>query len=201
MTTFVLATHNEKKKRELLAILLPVLGEGTEVRTAAEAGLGDIPETGVTFAENALIKAHAAAAATGLTAIADDSGIAVDVLGGAPGIFSARWAGRHGDDQANLELLLSQLRDIDAAHRGAQFRCAAAAVTPDGREFVAEGAMPGRLATAPRGDGGFGYDPIFIPEGSEKSAAEMTPEEKNARSHRRSAFDGLAGILAEQTGL
>ncbi|EKU49080.1 MULTISPECIES: RdgB/HAM1 family non-canonical purine NTP pyrophosphatase [Brevibacterium] len=201
MTTFVLATHNEKKKRELLAILLPVLGEGTEVRTAAEAGLGDIPETGVTFAENALIKAHAAAAATGLTAIADDSGIAVDVLGGAPGIFSARWAGRHGDDQANLELLLSQLRDIDAAHRGAQFRCAAAAVTPDGREFVAEGAMPGRLATAPRGDGGFGYDPIFIPEGSEKSAAEMTPEEKNARSHRRIAFDGLAGILAEQTGL
>jgi len=201
MTTFVLATHNEKKKRELLAILLPVLGEGTEVRTAAEAGLGDIPETGVTFAENALIKAHAAAAATGLTAIADDSGIAVDVLGGAPGIFSARWAGRHGDDQANLELLLSQLRDIDAAHRGAQFRCAAAAVTPDGREFVAESAMPGRLATAPRGDGGFGYDPIFIPEGSEKSAAEMTPEEKNARSHRRIAFDGLAGILAEQTGL
>lgn len=201
MTTFVLATHNEKKKRELLAILLPVLGEGTEVRTAAEAGLGDIPETGVTFAENALIKAHAAAAATGLTAIADDSGIAVDVLGGAPGIFSARWAGRHGDDQANLELLLSQLRDIYAAHRGAQFRCAAAAVTPDGREFVAEGAMPGRLATAPRGDGGFGYDPIFIPEGSEKSAAEMTPEEKNARSHRRIAFDGLAGILAEQTGL
>ena len=201
MTTFVLATHNEKKKRELLAILLPVLGEGTEVRTAAEAGLGDIPETGVTFAENALIKAHAAAAATGVTASADDAGIAVDVLGGAPGIFSARWAGRHGDDQANLELLLSQLRDIDAAHRGAQFRCAAAAVTPDGREFVAEGAMPGRLATAPRGDGGFGYDPIFIPEGSEKSAAEMTPEEKNARSHRRIAFDGLAGILAEQTGL
>ncbi|MGV2821256.1 RdgB/HAM1 family non-canonical purine NTP pyrophosphatase [Brevibacterium casei] len=201
MTTFVLATHNEKKKRELLAILLPVLGEGTEVRTAAEAGLGDIPETGVTFAENALIKARAAAAATGLTAIADDSGIAVDVLGGAPGIFSARWAGRHGDDRANLELLLSQLRDIDAAHRGAQFRCAAAVVTPDGREFVAEGAMPGRLATAPRGDGGFGYDPIFIPEGSEKSAAEMTPEEKNARSHRRIAFDGLAGILAEQTGL
>lgn len=201
MTTFVLATHNEKKKRELLAILLPVLGEGTEVRTAAEAGLADVPETGVTFAENALIKARAAAAATGLTAIADDSGIAVDVLGGAPGIFSARWAGRHGDDQANLDLLLAQLSDIDAAHRGAQFRCAAAAVTPDGREFVAEGAMPGHLATAPRGDGGFGYDPIFIPEGSALSAAEMTPEEKNARSHRRIAFDGLAGILAEQTGL
>ncbi|MBE8146064.1 non-canonical purine NTP pyrophosphatase [Brevibacterium casei] len=201
MTTFVLATHNEKKKRELLAILLPVLGEGTEVRTAAEAGLGDIPETGVTFAENALIKAHAAAAATGLTAIADDSGIAVDVLGGAPGIFSARWAGRHGDDQANLVASLSQAARHRRRTPGSAVPRAAAAVTPDGREFVAEGAMPGRLATAPRGDGGFGYDPIFIPEGSEKSAAEMTPEEKNARSHRRIAFDGLAGILAEQTGL
>ena len=106
MTTFVLATHNEKKKRELLSILLPVLGEDTTVLTAAEAGLPDVAETGVTFEENALIKARAAARATGKTAIADDSGIAVDVLGGAPGIFSARWAGRHGDDAANLELLL-----------------------------------------------------------------------------------------------
>ncbi|WP_453985822.1 RdgB/HAM1 family non-canonical purine NTP pyrophosphatase [Brevibacterium casei] len=201
MTTFVLATRNEKKKRELLQILLPVLGEDTEIRTAAEAGLADVPETGVTFTENALIKARAAAEATGLTAIADDSGIAVDVLGGAPGIFSARWAGRHGDDRANLELLLAQLADIAEEHRGAQFRCAAAAVTPDGREFVAEGAMPGHLATAPAGEGGFGYDPIFVPAGSTKSAAQMTPEEKNARSHRRIAFDGLAAILAEQTGL
>ena len=201
MTTFVLATHNEGKKRELLAILTPVLGAGTEVRTAGEMGLGDVPETGVTFAENALIKARAAAAATGLTAIADDSGIAVDVLGGAPGIFSARWSGRHGDDRANLDLLLAQLSDIAAEHRGAQFRCAAAAVTADGREFTAEGVMPGRLATAPAGENGFGYDPIFVPEDSELSAAEMSAEEKNSRSHRRVAFDKLAAILAEQSGL
>lgn len=200
MTTFVLATHNEKKKRELEAILLPHLGEGTEVRTAAECGVGDIPETGVTFIENALIKARAAAAATGLTSIADDSGICVDVLGGAPGIFSARWAGRHGDDQANLELLLAQLSDIAPEHRGAQFRCAAAAVTADGREFTAEGIMPGSLATAPAGEHGFGYDPIFVPEGSTRSAAELTPEEKNARSHRRIAFDRLAELLAEELG-
>ena len=201
MTTFVLATHNEGKKRELLAILTPALGAGTEVRTAGEMGLGDVPETGVTFAENALIKARAAAAGTGLTAIADDSGIAVDVLGGAPGIFSARWSGRHGDDRANLDLLLAQLSDIAAEHRGAQFRCAAAAVTADGREFTAEGVMPGRLATAPAGENGFGYDPIFVPEGSELSVAEMSAEEKNSRSHRRVAFDKLAAILAEQSGL
>lgn len=201
MTTFVLATHNEGKKRELLAILTPALGAGTEVRTAGEMGLGDVPETGVTFAENALIKARAAAAGTGLTAIADDSGIAVDVLGGAPGIFSARWSGRHGDDRANLDLLLAQLSDIAAEHRGAQFRCAAAAVTADGREFTAEGVMPGRLATVPAGENGFGYDPIFVPEGSELSAAEMSAEEKNSRSHRRVAFDKLAAILAEQSGL
>lgn len=201
MTTFVLATHNEGKKRELLAILAPALGAGTEVRTAAEAGLGDIPETGVTFAENALLKARAAAAATGLTAIADDSGIAVDVLGGAPGIFSARWSGRHGDDRANLELLLAQLSDIAAEHRGAQFRCAAAAVTADGREFTAEGVMPGRLATAPAGENGFGYDPIFVPAGSELSAAQMSAEEKTSRSHRRIAFDKLSAVLAAQSGL
>ena len=201
MTTFVLATHNEGKKRELLTILGPVLGADTQVLTAAEAGLADVAETGVTFTENALIKARAAAAATGHTSIADDSGISVDVLGGAPGIFSARWAGRHGDDRANLELLLAQLGDIAAEHRGAQFRCAAAAVTADGREFTAEGVMPGRLATEPRGENGFGYDPIFVPDGSDLSAAEMRPEEKNSRSHRRFAFDALAAILADEPNL
>ena len=201
MTTFVLATHNEGKRRELLTILHSALGEDTEVKTAAEAGLGDVAETGITFAENALIKARAAAKATGHTAIADDSGIAVDVLGGAPGIFSARWAGRHGDDQANLELLLAQLADITSEHRGAQFRCAAAAVSADGREFSAEGVMPGRLATSPAGEHGFGYDPIFVPDGGDISTAQMTPEEKNSRSHRKIAFDKLAAILADQAGL
>ncbi|UVI37255.1 RdgB/HAM1 family non-canonical purine NTP pyrophosphatase [Brevibacterium spongiae] len=201
MTTFVLATHNEGKKRELLAILGPALGARTQVLTAGEAGLADVAETGVTFTENALIKARAAAAATGHTAIADDSGISVDVLGGAPGIFSARWSGTHGDDQANLELLLAQLSDISAEHRSAQFRCAAAAVTADGREFTTEGIMPGRLATAPAGENGFGYDPIFVPDGSTLSAAQMSPEEKNSRSHRRAAFDALAEILAAEPNL
>ncbi|RBP63694.1 XTP/dITP diphosphohydrolase [Brevibacterium sanguinis] len=200
MTTFVLATHNEKKRTELLAVLQPHLGADTEVRSAGELGLGDVAETGTTFAENALIKARAAAAATGLPAIADDSGICVDVLGGAPGIFSARWAGRHGDDRANLELLLAQLSDIADEHRGAQFRCAAAAVTVDGRELTAEGVMPGRLARTPVGEHGFGYDPIFVPEGSTRSAAQLTPEEKNARSHRRLAFDALARLLADHGG-
>lgn len=201
MTTFILATHNEGKKRELLAILTPLLGAGTDVKTAAEAGLPDVAETGVTFIENALIKARAAAKVSAHTAIADDSGISVDVLGGAPGIFSARWSGRHGDDRANLELLLAQVSDIADEHRGAQFRCAAAAVTPDGREFTAEGVMAGRLARVPTGENGFGYDPIFVPEGSQISAAEMSPEEKNSRSHRRRAFDRLGAILADQTGL
>lgn len=201
MTTFILATHNEGKKRELLAILTPLLGAGTDVKTAAETGLPDVAETGVTFIENALIKARAAAKVSGHTAIADDSGISVDVLGGAPGIFSARWSGRHGDDRANLELLLAQVSDIADEHRGAQFRCAAAAVTPDGREFTAEGVMAGRLARVPTGENGFGYDPIFVPEGSQISVAEMSPEEKNSRSHRRRAFDRLGAILADQTGL
>lgn len=201
MTTFVLATHNEGKKRELLAILGPVLGADTQVLTAAEAGLADVAETGVTFTDNALIKARAAAAATGRTAIADDSGISVDVLGGAPGIFSARWSGRHGDDRANLELLLAQLSDIAAEHRGAQFRCAAAAVTADGREFTTEGVMPGCLATEPMGENGFGYDPIFVPDGSTLSTAQMSSEEKNSRSHRRIAFDALAEVLAAETNL
>ncbi|WP_181275474.1 RdgB/HAM1 family non-canonical purine NTP pyrophosphatase [Brevibacterium oceani] len=201
MTTLVLATHNEGKKRELLTILSPVLGADTTVLTAAEAGLDDVPETGVTFIENALIKARAAAMATGRTAIADDSGISVDVLGGAPGIFSARWSGTHGDDRANLDLLLAQLSDIAEEHRGAQFRCAAAAVTADGREFTAEGVMPGSLATEPRGENGFGYDPIFVPEGSTISAAQMSAEEKNSRSHRRIAFDALAEILAAEPDL
>lgn len=199
MTTFVLATHNEGKRRELAAILLPALGEGIHVMTAAEAGLGDIPETGVTFAENALIKARAAAQATGHTSIADDSGITVDVLGGAPGIFSARWAGRHGDDRANLELLLAQLSDISSEHRGAQFRCAAAAVTPDGREFSAEGVMAGRLAASPSGEHGFGYDPIFIPDGqpagAERTVGEWSATEKNEASHRSRAFGALAPLL------
>lgn len=192
----VLATHNEGKRVELEAILGAVYGDVT-VQTAGELGLPDVKETGVTFEQNALLKARAAALATGLPAFADDSGLAVDVMGGAPGFLSARWSGSHGNDLANLTLLLAQLSDIPDEHRSAAFVCAAAFVSPDGVEVVREGRMPGALAREPRGENGFGYDPIFVPDGGGVSAAEMMPEEKNAVSHRRRAFDALAIALAE----
>lgn len=188
----VLATHNEHKVSELRAILLaPGVGLGLsahDIVGARDFGVPEPVEDGVTFAENALIKARALAQATGLTAIADDSGLAVDVLGGAPGIFSARWAGKHGDDQANLELLLAQLSDIAVEHRGARFMCAAAIVTPQGEEHVELGALEGTLLTAPRGEGGFGYDPILQPLGEDRSCAQLSADEKNAISHRGQAF-------------
>ncbi len=201
----VLATHNRHKVGELRAILLPVVPglAPDDVVASGDVGAPDVPETGVTFAENALLKARALAAFTGLPAVADDSGLCVDVLGGAPGVFSARWAGRHGDDAANLRLLLGQLADVPAEHRRARFVCAAVLVTPDGHETVAEGAMRGRLATAPRGSGGFGYDPILEPDdqparaaGVVLTSAELTPEEKNAISHRGEAFRALAPAIA-----
>lgn len=190
----VLATHNAHKIGELRAILAPLLPDldPASVVGAADVGAPEPVEDGVTFAANALIKARALVAATGLPSVADDSGLAVDVLGGAPGVFSARWAGRHGDDRANLELLLAQLSDVPAEHRGARFVCAAALVTPDGGEVVETGEMPGRLLTAPRGSGGFGYDPILQPDGEDRSAAELSAEEKNAISHRGEAFRALA---------
>jgi len=207
----VLATHNRKKLVELFAILRdePGLGDLPDgaIVTAGDLGAPEPVEDGVTFAENALLKARALCAATGLPAVADDSGLAVDVLGGAPGIFSARWAGRHGDDVANLELLLAQLADVRAEHRGAAFVCAAALVTPDGREEVREGAMPGVLATAPRGVNGFGYDPVHVPseqpagpDGAPgtRTSAELDPAEKNAISHRGKAFRALAPVISAQ---
>lgn len=190
----VLATHNAHKIGELRAILAPLLPDldPASVVGAADVGAPEPVEDGVTFAANALIKARALAAATGLPAVADDSGLAVDVLGGAPGIFSARWSGRHGDDRANLELLLAQLSDVPAVHRRARFVCAAALVTPGGEEVVETGEMPGTLLAAPRGSGGFGYDPILQPDGEDRSAAELSAEEKNAISHRGQAFRALA---------
>ncbi|GAA4692714.1 XTP/dITP diphosphohydrolase [Promicromonospora umidemergens] len=203
----VLATHNAKKVGELRAILAAAgleLPDGGLV-TSGDLGAPEPVEDGVTFAENALIKARAVCAATGLPAVADDSGLAVDVLGGAPGIFSARWAGKHGDDQANLDLLLGQLGDVRPEHRQAGFVCAAALVTPDGREEVRLGEMRGVLTTAPRGLNGFGYDPILVPDetapgadgGGRRTAAELDPEEKNAISHRGKAFRALAPLILE----
>ncbi|SED75622.1 XTP/dITP diphosphohydrolase [Ruania alba] len=193
--SLVLATHNAHKVRELRAILAEA-GIASD-DTAGIVGAGDVGapepvEDGVTFAENALIKARALVVHTGVAAIADDSGLAVDVLGGAPGIFSARWAGAHGDDQANLDLLLAQLADVPEQHRGAAFVCAAALVTPDGTEHVELGQLRGTLLPAPRGEGGFGYDPILRPDGESRSCAELTPEEKNAISHRGQAFRAIA---------
>lgn len=187
----VLATHNQHKVTELRQILAGVVPQD-RVLGAGEVGAPDVPETGVTFAENALLKARAVAAHTGSVAIADDSGLAVDVLGGAPGVFSARWAGRHGDDAANLQLLLAQLADVPAEHRAARFVCAAALVAPDGTEVVEHGYLAGTLLTEPRGSGGFGYDPILVPEGYERSCAELSPAEKNEISHRGQAFRALA---------
>jgi XTP/dITP diphosphohydrolase len=156
-----------------------------------------VKETGTTFAENALLKARTLAKATGVPAVADDSGLCVDVLGGAPGIFSARWSGRHGDDKANLDLLLAQLSDIDDAHRAAHFACAAALALPDGTERVVEGRLPGTLRREPAGTGGFGYDPILQPDGETRTCAELTPDEKNAISHRGQAFRALAPVIRE----
>lgn len=189
----VLATHNAHKVAELRAILAEAGGPAAEeIVGAGDLGAPEPVEDGITFAENALIKARALAAHTGMVAVADDSGLSVDVLGGAPGIFSARWAGRHGDDRANLELLLAQLADLPERHRGAAFVCAAALVTPGGLEHVETGRLAGTLLTAPRGSGGFGYDPILRPEGEERSCAELSPAEKNAISHRGQAFRALA---------
>ena len=191
----LLATRNAKKLGELRRILdgVPVTLVGLDDVPA----FPEVPETGLTFEENALIKARAAVAATGLPTVADDSGIAVDALNGMPGVFSARWAGKHGDDTANLELLLAQVGDVPDEHLGAAFVCAAALVLPDGREFVTDGRQPGRLVRVPRGDGGFGYDPIFRADGHDRTNAELTPAEKDAISHRGQAFRALARILRD----
>ena len=187
----VLATHNQHKVEEFQRIIgATVLG----IEIVAYDGPEPV-ENGVTFAENALIKARAAARHTGLPALADDSGICVDVLGGAPGIFSARWSGSHGNAGANLMLLLDQLSDIAPENRGAHFTATIALVTPTGAEHVVEGVWNGRLAAEPSGGNGFGYDPIFVPYGHSVSAAELSPEVKNAESHRARAFAQLVPAL------
>lgn len=190
----VLASHNAKKLGELQRILTAAVPglEAEQVISSAGLRLPDVVEDAVTFEGNALLKARAAAEATGLLAIADDSGLAVDVLGGSPGIFSARWSGRHGDDEANIDLLLAQLGDVPDEHRGARFVCAAALVAPDGTEAIERGEMPGQILRERAGQGGFGYDPIFRPSGLKVSSAQLSPEEKDAISHRGAAFRAIA---------
>jgi XTP/dITP diphosphohydrolase len=189
-----------------LTRILADTGAGVTLAGLAEfPGAPDVAETGATFAENALLKAHAIAQFTGLPAVADDSGLCVDALNGMPGVLSARWAGRHGDDRENLRLVLAQIADVPDERRGAQFACAAALVLPSGTEHVSEGIVTGTLIREPRGSGGFGYDPIFVPVPSEVAGApglaglttaEMSPQAKDSISHRGRAFRALAGFIA-----
>ncbi len=196
MRRVLVASRNAKKLGELRRILADAGIEGLEV-----VGLNEVPpyeeapETGATFEENALAKARDGAAATGLACVADDSGIAVDALNGMPGVLSARWSGRHGDDPANNALLLGQLSDVPDERRGARF-VSACALVADGREVVMLGEWPGHVARKPAGDGGFGYDPLFVPDGGTVSAAELTPAEKDAASHRGCALKALLPALA-----
>lgn len=196
----VLATHNAHKIEEFGAIVAAIR---PDLRVVGYDGPEPV-EDGVTFAENALLKARAAAVHTGLPALADDSGICVDVLGGAPGVFSAYWAGHRKDAAANLALLLDQLADVRDPHRAASFVSTIALVLPEAAgtvEHVVEGRWPGRLARAASGAGGFGYDPIFIPdgqpEGRERTVGEWNAAEKNAASHRARAFTALVPLLAQ----
>jgi XTP/dITP diphosphohydrolase len=199
-TRLLLATRNAGKLAELQRLLESAV-PGLEV-----VGLRDVddypeaPETGATFAENALLKAREAVRYTGLPAVADDSGLTVDALNGMPGVLSARWSGRHGDDDANTALLLGQLADVPDERRGGAFVCAAALVTPDGTEQVLERDWRGTVIREKRGTNGFGYDPVFQPEGLDLTAAELRPEEKDARSHRGQAFQALVPVLAEVLG-
>ncbi|HET9021863.1 MAG TPA: RdgB/HAM1 family non-canonical purine NTP pyrophosphatase [Ornithinibacter sp.] len=201
----VLATRNEHKVHELRQILAALVDElDLDIVGADEVeGTPDVPETEVTFLGNARLKAVALAQATGMPAVADDSGLAVDVLGGAPGVFSARWSGstagpdapRAVRDRANLELLLEQVADVPDEHRGAAFVCAAVVALPDGRVEGVEGRVEGRLGRSPRGTNGFGYDPVFVPTGDTRTLAEYTDTEKNAISHRGNAFRALEPLL------
>jgi XTP/dITP diphosphohydrolase len=196
----VLATGNRGKLAELRRLL------AAHAPQVEVLGLDDVapyepgPETGATFADNARAKAVEAVRHTGLPAVADDSGLVVDALNGMPGVLSARWAGRHGDDRANLELVLGQLADVPDERRGAAFVCAAAWALPDGRSDVLHGQVRGRLLRAPRGEGGFGYDPLFVPDGLDRTTAELAPEDKDRISHRGQALRLLVPRLAELLG-
>jgi XTP/dITP diphosphohydrolase len=196
----LLATANEKKLVELQRILDVSLGAERIglVGLADFEDYPDVPETGLTFGENALIKAREGAKRTGLPTVADDSGLAVDALNGMPGVFSARWSGKHGDDQANLDLVLAQISDVSDEHRGAAFVCAAALVLPNGREHLVEGKQRGTILRQRRGEGGFGYDPIFLGDRQNRTNAELSPAEKDAISHRGKAFRELAKVIAKE---
>ena len=192
-----MASRNRKKLAELRRVLDAAGISGLELLSLDDvAAFDEAPETGATFEENAVAKARDAFRATGLASVADDSGLEVDALNRMPGVLSARWAGVHGEDAANTALLLSQLRDVPDERRGGAFVSACALVSASG-ETIVRGTWRGSIARKPRGDGGFGYDPVFVPEGSSRTAAELTPEEKDAASHRGRALALLVPALRE----
>jgi XTP/dITP diphosphohydrolase len=194
------ASRNRKKLAELRRVLDGAGVALTLLSLDQVAPFDEAPESGATFEENALAKARDAFMATGLASVADDSGLEVDVMNGMPGVLSARWSGRHGDDSGNTALLLAQMGDVPEERRGAAFVSACALVYRAGdarKETVVRGTWPGRIVREPRGDGGFGYDPVFLPSGSARTAAELTPEEKDAVSHRGRALTALLPALRE----
>jgi XTP/dITP diphosphohydrolase len=198
VTKLLLATRNAKKLGELRRILAAEGISGIEVLGLADVpAFPEAPETAPDFEGNAVAKARDAVAACGLPAIADDSGIAIDALNGMPGVLSARWSGKHGDDEANLNLVLGQLGDVPDERRGAQFVCAAALVLVSGEETVVRGEWRGTMVRSRRGTNGFGYDPIFQPDGESRTSAEMEPAEKDAVSHRGRALRALLPALRE----
>ncbi|MBQ5823204.1 MAG: XTP/dITP diphosphatase [Clostridia bacterium] len=190
---YIIATHNMKKRNELARILGPL---GVDILTAEQAGveLTDVDETGTTFEENARLKSRSGCEESGMPCIGDDSGLMVDALDGAPGVYSARYAGDHGNDPANIALLLENLKDIPDEKRTARFVCTICCTYPDGKEIVVNGTCEGKIGYAPKGDGGFGYDPVFMV--GDKSFAELTAEEKDKISHRGNALKALAEALA-----
>src|SRR6478672_6226417 len=202
MSDVLLASRNPKKLLEMRRIVAAHV-PGLQVLGLDDvAAYDEVPESGATFADNALIKAREGFANTGLPTVADDSGLTVDALNGMPGVLSARWSGHHGDDAANLQLVLDQLADVPGDRRGAAFICAAALVVPpradtSGTETVVRGHWRGTLARAARGRNGFGYDPIFVPDGDRRTSAELEPAEKDALSHRGRALRALLPALRE----
>lgn len=199
MTDLVLATRNKGKIEEVQR-LISEHAPHIRLRSVAEFGVDDVEETGSTFEENALLKASTIARLTGLPALADDSGIAIDALGGAPGVYSARWSGVHGDDGANIAKVLEELADVPESDRGAQFVCVITLAMPDGRHVTVRGEVEGRVRTAPVGEYGFGYDPIFQPAGFQITTAQMDPKTKDSISHRGKALREIAPKIAPFIG-
>lgn len=198
MTALLVASRNRKKLAELRRVLDAAGISGLQLLSLDDVPAYDeAPETGATFEENAIAKARDGFAATGLPTLADDSGLEVAALNGMPGVLSARWAGGHGDDAANYSLLLAQLRDVPDERRGAAFVSACALVTGADRQTVVRGEWPGAIAREPLGDGGFGYDPVFLPDGETRSAAQLSPAEKDAASHRGRALGLLVPALRD----